>query len=175
MALELKGRIKREHRQARSYSPLITAEWEDKSWCEGEGASRDGGSVWWKSEGKGHWSYHFWIWQHGRITSLHRNLREGHCLILKGRHVACWGWRITVTAPREPNQGCQDMASLWSLDLVSLSRVDLEHVSEIPEFTGFLPDGWLLSSLKQKLQTVGSCLSQTRHGSCAGLLTVEQV
>lgn len=31
MALELKGRIKREHGQACSHSTLITAEWRDKS------------------------------------------------------------------------------------------------------------------------------------------------
>lgn len=37
MALELKGRIKREHRQACSYSMLITAGWTDKSERGGEG------------------------------------------------------------------------------------------------------------------------------------------
>lgn len=39
MALELKGRINREHRQACSYSTLITAEWKDKS-EEGEEGER---------------------------------------------------------------------------------------------------------------------------------------
>lgn len=160
MALKLKGRIKREHRQACSYSTLITAGWTDKSERRGEGETHREERVW-VSAGEVKWRA-----TKGRhITSLHRDLKEVEFWVIKSGDAAWWGWRVTVTAPKKLNA-----VRMWfhfettcSLDLISLSRGDLEHVSEITQFTGFVPDWWLFSSLKQKLQTGAKSLGCPWH------------
>lgn len=103
MALKLKGRIKREHRQACSYSMLITAGWTDKSERGGEGETARA----WVSAGeakKGHTSRH--------ITSLHGDLKE----------VDFWGIKELTCVPmrvedyggsaKEP-KWCQNVVLLW--------------------------------------------------------------
>lgn len=77
MALELKGRIKSEHRQACSYSSLITAGWTDKSERGGEGETGrlSAGEVKLRANKGRH------------ITSLHRDLQEVQFEVIKRGHV----------------------------------------------------------------------------------------